>query len=639
MDQTPAGTVLLVTMPWAPIGIPSLPLGLLGARLRADGVAAAASHANLRFASLLGVQTYERIVHDIALRFVSEWLFNRGLFPGDDSHPESDRERLELLLDRTRHGFPAAPSGYGAGNARPGEPLDEAFADELLHIRDSLVPRFIEQEALRDEVRQSDLIGFTCTFHQTLPSLALARRIKELYPHKPVVFGGFCFSGEMGPGYMMAFPWIDCCVQGEGEELITPLVRALSRGERRVLSALPGVCWRRDGQLVVNPGRTPSLSLDEHYLPDYSDYFDQARRCRQQGCEIPLEGVAYETSRGCWWGKGERRCRFCGLDRENLPHRVKSAGRIQRDIETLASTHGVLRFHLTDTLLPRAVLRDALAPLRRLDCDFTFICELRATLPKSQIRDLALSGARYVQFGVESFNTELLKLMGKGTTALQNIQALKWCAEHGIQVHYNLLWGVPGERPEQYRKMNALLPLLFHLAPPRYPPSPILFVRNSVYLTDPERYGLRSARPFGEYALLYPGLDPESFAYYFDCETDKGVDPERVRATAELVLTWRERHRSGRPPLLGYRKGPGFVEITDRRAAGTRTIRLDGLIADIFLYCDRIRSSRQIAAHALRLKAPTPSPEKLESNLRWLEDNGLIIEENGRYLGLATRCR
>ena len=54
--------------------------------------------------------------------------------------------------------------------------------------------------------------------------LALARRIKEAYPHVRTVFGGANFDDEMGPEYVRTLPWVDYAVIGEGDEVFPALV-------------------------------------------------------------------------------------------------------------------------------------------------------------------------------------------------------------------------------------------------------------------------------------------------------------------------------------------------------------------------------------------------------------------------------
>jgi len=60
----------------------------------------------------------------------------------------------------------------------------------------------------------------------------------------------------------------------------------------------------------------------------------------------------------------------------------------------------------------------------------------------------------------------VLKLMGKGTSAVRNLELLKWSKELGLTPLWNLIWGFAGEAPADYDRMADLVPLIVHLPPP-----------------------------------------------------------------------------------------------------------------------------------------------------------------------------
>ena len=59
--------------------------------------------------------------------------------------------------------------------------------------------------------------------------------------------------------------------------------------------------------------------------------------------------------------------------------------------------------------------------------------------------------------------------MKKGTSKMQNIQLLKWCAEFGIWVGWNYLYGFPGELEEELAELAQDIEAVHHLQPPSGP--------------------------------------------------------------------------------------------------------------------------------------------------------------------------
>ena len=120
-------------------------------------------------------------------------------------------------------------------------------------------------------------------------------------------------------------------------------------------------------------------------------------------------------------------------------------------------------------------------------------------------------------------------------------------------------------------------------------------------------------------------------------------DPENyVSAAKSAVRHWTETWTQ-HPPLCFYERGPGYVNIFDTRPLDTdmptttRRTRLDGPLADIYLFCDEIRSRPRIN-EMLRRTYSRPIPKaSLERVLEKLVTAGLVYREGEGYLSLATR--
>ena len=152
------------------------------------------------------------------------------------------------------------------------------------------------------------VVGFSCTFQQTVASFALARRLKARFPELVTVFGGASFDGEMGVELARSVDCVDFAVSGEADASFPALLRALATGGDP--AAVPGVISRA----TVTAPEPPPGSLDDLPVPDYGEYFERAERLKllQRGARHQA-WIPFESARGCWWG-AKHHCTFCGLN-------------------------------------------------------------------------------------------------------------------------------------------------------------------------------------------------------------------------------------------------------------------------------------------------------------------------------------
>jgi hypothetical protein len=101
-----------------------------------------------------------------------------------------------------------------------------------------------------------ELVGFSTTFMQNVPSLAVARRLKRRRPDIAVLFGGGNCDGPMGAALHREFDFVDLVLRGEADESFPLLLSALGAGSTggTDLAGVPGLCWRdTTGRQRVNP--------------------------------------------------------------------------------------------------------------------------------------------------------------------------------------------------------------------------------------------------------------------------------------------------------------------------------------------------------------------------------------------------
>lgn len=615
-----SGTVALVYTPWGSFTRGSIALGILKQCVRSAGCSADVYYLNIDFAQKIGLQRYDHIARNSVLS--AEWFFSRALSASAGQELKNDWHALKSTAE-------------GCRLANELTNLLGGSEELCIGLAGQIVPEFIEESLANIAWEKYDVIGFSVTFAQTQASLLLAQRLKQKYPEKMIVFGGANVDAGMGLQLLRAFPWIDYVVHGEAEESFPELLRNLFAGKR--FHPVSGVSFR-DGDRIVAGDHTaqPLARMDDSPVPDYSDYIAAVKNAG-----IPAKfqvKLPFESSRGCWWG-AKHHCAFCGLNRDSMAFRKKSPARVYDEILHLSREYECNKFYAVDNILDMLYFTELLPRLAERNLDLSIFYEVKANLSREQVRMLAASGIKAIQPGIESFNSELLRDMNKGVTAIQNIQLLKWCREEGIDVVWNILYGFPGEQARHYAGMPELLRSIAHLQPP-LSVSPVIVERFSPYHSQREKYKLK-LKAAKVYSLLYPSekMDLESFAYYFDTISDEAADSssDYIAPMLAVCSKWK-----AAPATFVYEKGEGFSVLYDNRPlapdapAATRRIVLRGVQADIYAFCDKHRSFKSIL-ESCNKSGKSIDESRLRDLLQVLVANKLMFEENDHYLALAVR--
>jgi ribosomal peptide maturation radical SAM protein 1 len=560
---------VLVSMPFMSLDRPSIQLGLLKAIGAEHGFAVGTLHANLDFAALIGADYY-RVLADTRGPLVGDWLFSVAAFGAEAPDPDG-----RLLEDC------AADLAYLPGNWAQAR-------ERLLRTREADVPALLDALAGSYPWDEVDVVGFSCTFQQNTASFALARRLKDRYPHLVTVFGGANFDGEMGLELLRSVECIDLAVTGEADAAFPRLLRALASGGEP--ADVPGVARRAGGaahgELVATAPEPPAGSLDELPFPDYGEYFDRAERLalldRAARHQVWLP---FESARGCWWGE-KHHCTFCGLNGTAMRFRAKSPRRVRDELADLARRYRTFRFEAVDNILDMRYLTELFPVIADEGAGYQVFYEAKANLTRPQLRSLARGGVTHLQPGVESLSSHVLRLMDKGVRAAQNVNLLRWARYYGIDVAWTILWGFPGETAEDYAGQAALAEHLVHLQPPENS-GRIWLERFSPMYTSPERFGVVRRSPARGYRYVYPGrVDLERVAYFFDYAVAGALPESDYDPLRAALAAWGDAWRAGPRPALTFRSAPGFVQIHDARHPGRGgTYTFEGDLAEIYLAC------------------------------------------------------
>lgn len=552
-------------MPFMDAYRPSIQLGLLKSVAVARGFPSRTLHANLGFAKRIGVDYYQLLSQHRG-RMVGDWLFSLDAFK--DAAPDQDSRMVEELADDLAY-LDVSP---------------EKLHEKLTRIRHIDVPEYLD--ALVDTFgwHQAAIVGFSSTFQQNTASFALARRLKERYPHIFIIFGGANFDGDMGLEFVRALDYIDAAVLGEGDNAFPELLDALATGAD--LGSIPGVASRLDGQVTVTPAVPPATLLDDLPVPDYDEYFTLAE---DLGI-LPHVGhrkvwLPIETARGCWWG-AKHHCTFCGLNATTMRFRSKSPQRVLDELAQQARRYRSFHFEAVDNILDMAYLKDLFPVLAAAETGYEIFYEVKANLSREQLRLMAKAGVTSIQPGIESLSSHVLRLMRKGVRAVQNVNLLRWSQYYGIGVSWNLLWGFPGETEQDYAGQAAVIPDLCHLPPPTVA-SRIWLERFSPLFTGQDTTPLSGRTPELSYRYIYPAdIDLDRIAYFFDYQAESHVSGEVLSAVRRAVAGWSDSWQAKTTPTLKYWAAPHFVQICDGRRQGRDgTYTFEDTLADLYLAC------------------------------------------------------
>ncbi len=608
--------LLLVSMPFADLRHPSIGLSLL--KRTVPEVSTEVVYCTYPFAERIGAAFYDWISsgHPDQPCLVGEWLFREALHGERDD--DADQRYVDEVLRHPRHRHE----------------ITDGVIRNLFAMRRQVEP-FLDATADRILAAEPKIVGFTSVFQQHVASLALARRLAARAPDLRIVFGGANCEGEMGVETLRAFRCVDAVVSGEGERVFPELVARWLDG--RSIDDLQGVVTQRTaGGDRPRPNAPRVLEMDALPFAEFDDLFATFERSSIDDGYAPR--LLFETSRGCWWGE-KHHCTFCGLNGSSMTFRSKSPQRALDELVHLTESYPGSKVAVVDNIMDIDYLRTLLPTLaeRRLGVELFY--EMKSNLKKDHLRLMRDAGLTEFQPGIESFSSEVLRLMEKGVSGLQNLQLLKWSRELGVRPYWNLLWGFPGEPPEAYREMAELVPWLTHLQPP-VKAGPFRLDRFSPNFTRSEELGLDAVRPYPAYRHLYPRANGNlaKLAYYFEYGYAEPRDVAAYTAGLDQQLTeWQDVHEESDLFMLD-KDGTLFV-FDHRPAARRRADTLTGLERWLLLACDEVRTLDALAVSAARQLGRGVDGRDVRGAADRLCDLGWLVVDGGQALCLAVDAR
>ncbi len=300
-----------------------------------------------------------------------------------------------------------------------------------------------------DEIRafQPDLVGLSAPTHLVLAAAALAERIKTMAPRTTVLVGGWHVTG-LPHETLREYPAFDYGMVGEAEDYILPLLELLARNGDP--ATVPGLVWRRDGEVVANP---PGPPTDITALPRPAWQLLPLERStpmyRSHGRDFPMM-----AGRGCPF-----QCVFCqrvtgarvrARDPEDvIDEMLAGAERWQCDGAQFFDETFTVSEQRTRALCERMIERGVPG---RLGWNCTGRVD---TIQRDLLALMKRAGCCVILLGLESGNQEVLDGACKGTTLQQGMDAVRWCREVGLRTDVSFVLGLPRDTRRTVRETLA----------------------------------------------------------------------------------------------------------------------------------------------------------------------------------------
>jgi hypothetical protein len=196
-----------------------------------------------------------------------------------------------------------------------------------------------------------------------------------------------------------------------------------------------------------------------------------------------------------------------------------------------------------------------------------------------------------------------------------------------------VLYGFPGERPDDYRTSLELASILTHLDPPTGC-GPIRLDRFSPNFDHAKDMGFLNVRPLEQYKYIYP-FDMDTLynlAYYFNFDYQETIDDGGyVAPLIEAILRWKRSQDQLYTRYVGHQ----LVIFDSRPVATSPQVVLTDIGRYVYEYCDHIRSIRQIEQWLSELGGMPLSREQVVAILDEFVAKKLMVQEGNRYLSLA----
>jgi magnesium-protoporphyrin IX monomethyl ester (oxidative) cyclase len=370
--------------------------------------------------------------------------------PPQTFYPGSDQPAGNLPLGLMYIAAVLEKSGYQT------EILDAFMTDDEFQKKGEITNVGMSFERIKQQINwhKPDIIGiagpFTCQIDKSIKISSLA---KEFDTNILTVVGGPHVT-TMPKEFLEEAKTVDIAVTGEGEYAMLDIAKYFE--DKKQLSEILGIAYRKNGQIIVNFPRPFIKNLDELPYPAYNLVnIEQYLSPKKIGYRsFRNRAISMITSRGCPF-----KCCFCSVHLHmGSEFRANSANYVVNHIQYVVDKFKVRNIFFEDDNLTFDIPRfeaicDGIIE-KKIKIGWETPNGVRADcLNLNLLQKMKKSGCQSVFFGVESGDQQILtNVICKNLDLNRVMEVAKMAREIGLKTGGFYIIGFPGEKKENMIK-------------------------------------------------------------------------------------------------------------------------------------------------------------------------------------------
>lgn len=314
------------------------------------------------------------------------------------------------------------------------------YNQDVYHWPESHLKDYLDRESF-------DVVGVSVIggYYQYAKLLKISEAINQSKKRPFYILGGHGPAPE--PEYFIKKTGADIIVIGEGELTIVDILESLEGN--RGFQEIRGIAFNSGRKCVINPRRDLIEDIDTIDFPAWDLFpIDHYALLRLPNISNSERCMPVLTGRGCTF-----KCNFCY--RMDQGFRPRSPENILEEIVILQKDYNISYIAFSDELLMSSEKRTTLLceAILNSGLKFKWDCNGRLNYAKPKVLNLMKrAGCVFINYGIESLDQEILKIMKKSLTIKQIHEGIKNTLEAGISPGYNIIFGNIGETVDALEK-------------------------------------------------------------------------------------------------------------------------------------------------------------------------------------------